>query len=63
SSIRHPGCPDDDSRHPDARLVSMTVHISISSVDVGGYVAEHDIALSRRINEIVPAHGATRGDQ
>jgi 4a-hydroxytetrahydrobiopterin dehydratase len=44
--------------HSDATLSYESVHISISSSDLGGHVAEHDIELARRIEAIAPAHGA-----
>ncbi|XUL90411.1 4a-hydroxytetrahydrobiopterin dehydratase [Streptomyces galilaeus] len=50
---------DDLGHHSDATLGYKTVHISISSSDLGGYVAEHDIELARRIEAIAPAHGAS----
>lgn len=44
--------------HSDATLGCKTVHVSISSSDLGGYVAEHDIELARRIEAAAGAHGA-----
>ncbi|MFJ8746206.1 4a-hydroxytetrahydrobiopterin dehydratase [Embleya sp. NPDC127516] len=44
--------------HWDAALGYKTVHISISSSDLGGCVAEHDLELARRIEAAAPAHGA-----
>ncbi|WP_131786622.1 4a-hydroxytetrahydrobiopterin dehydratase [Protofrankia symbiont of Coriaria ruscifolia] len=44
--------------HSDATLGYKTVHVSISSSDIGGYVAAHDIILAQRIREIASAHGA-----
>ena len=44
--------------HSDATLGYKAVHISISSSDLGGHVAEHDIELARRIEAIAAAHGA-----
>lgn len=44
--------------HSDATLGYKTVRLSISSSDIGGYVAEHDIELARRIQVIASAHGA-----
>jgi 4a-hydroxytetrahydrobiopterin dehydratase len=44
--------------HSDATLGYKTVHVSISSSDIGGYVAEHDLELALRIQNIAPAHGA-----
>ncbi|ABD11204.1 4a-hydroxytetrahydrobiopterin dehydratase [Frankia sp. CcI156] len=49
---------DEFGHHSDATLGYKTVHVSISSSDIGGYVAEHDIELARRIQEIASAHGA-----
>jgi 4a-hydroxytetrahydrobiopterin dehydratase len=49
---------NDLGHHSDATLGYKTVHISISSSDIGGYVAEHDIELARRIEATAPAHGA-----
>ncbi|MFV2172377.1 4a-hydroxytetrahydrobiopterin dehydratase [Actinomadura sp. LOL_016] len=49
---------DDLGHHSDATLGYKTVHLSISSSDLGGYVAEHDIELARRIHAITAAHGA-----
>jgi 4a-hydroxytetrahydrobiopterin dehydratase len=49
---------DEFGHHSDATLGYKTVQVSISSSDIGGYVAEHDIELARRIQEIAPAHGA-----
>jgi 4a-hydroxytetrahydrobiopterin dehydratase len=50
---------DDLGHHSDATLGYRTVHVAISSSDLGGYVAEHDIELARRIEAAAPAHGAT----
>ncbi|MER6254010.1 4a-hydroxytetrahydrobiopterin dehydratase [Streptomyces sp. NPDC001584] len=44
--------------HSDATLGYKTVHISISSSDLGGYVAEHDVELARHIEAAAAAHGA-----
>ncbi|WP_256790472.1 MULTISPECIES: 4a-hydroxytetrahydrobiopterin dehydratase [Frankia] len=49
---------NDLGHHSDATLGYKTVHISISSSDLGGYVAEHDIELARRIQAVAPTHGA-----
>jgi 4a-hydroxytetrahydrobiopterin dehydratase len=49
---------DDLGHHSDATLGYKAVHLSISSSDLGGQVAEHDIELARRITAIAPAHGA-----
>jgi 4a-hydroxytetrahydrobiopterin dehydratase len=49
---------NDLGHHSEATLSYKTVHISISSSDIGGYVAEHDIELARRIEAAAPAHGA-----
>ena len=49
---------DQLGHHSDATLGYKTVHVSISSSDLGGYVAEHDIELARRIEAIASAHGA-----
>ncbi|WP_439680339.1 4a-hydroxytetrahydrobiopterin dehydratase [Embleya sp. MST-111070] len=49
---------DDWGHHSDATLGYKTVHISISSSDLGGHVAEHDIELARRIEAVAPSHGA-----
>lgn len=50
---------DGFGHHSDATLGYQSVHISISSSDIGGYVAEHDIELARRIHAIAAAHDAT----
>ncbi|GLF96503.1 4a-hydroxytetrahydrobiopterin dehydratase [Streptomyces yaizuensis] len=49
---------DDLGHHSDATLGYRAVHIAISSSDLGGYVAEHDIELARRIEAAAGAHGA-----
>ncbi len=49
---------NDLGHHSDATLGYKTVHVSISSSDIGGYVAEHDIDLARRIQGIASAHNA-----
>ena len=49
---------DDLGHHSDATLGYKTVRISISSSDLGGYVAEHDVELARRIEVAAGAHGA-----
>jgi 4a-hydroxytetrahydrobiopterin dehydratase len=49
---------DDLGHHSDATLGYKTVHVLISSSDLGGYVAEHDIELARRIEDVASAHGA-----
>jgi 4a-hydroxytetrahydrobiopterin dehydratase len=49
---------NDLGHHSDATLGYKTVHISISSSDIGGYVAEHDIELARQIEAAAPTHGA-----
>jgi 4a-hydroxytetrahydrobiopterin dehydratase len=49
---------NDFGHHSDATLGYKTVHVSISSSDLGGYVAEHDIDLARQIEAAAPAHGA-----
>jgi 4a-hydroxytetrahydrobiopterin dehydratase len=49
---------DDLGHHSDATLGYRKLHISISSSDLGGRVAEHDIELARRIEAAAPAHGA-----
>ncbi|MEU9716533.1 4a-hydroxytetrahydrobiopterin dehydratase [Streptomyces sp. NPDC047976] len=49
---------NDLGHHSDATLGYKTVQVSISSSDLGGYVAEHDIELARRIEAAAPAHGA-----
>jgi len=57
--IMHIAAIQDDLRHhSDATLGYKTVHISISSSDIGGYVAEHDIELARQIEAAAAAHGA-----
>jgi 4a-hydroxytetrahydrobiopterin dehydratase len=48
--------------HSNATLGYKTVHLSISSSDLGGRVAEHDIELARRIEAIAAAHGATTAE-
>jgi 4a-hydroxytetrahydrobiopterin dehydratase len=50
---------DEWGHHSDVTLGYKTVHISISSSDLGGHVAEHDIELARRIEAVAPSHGAT----
>lgn len=50
---------DDLGHHSDATLGYKALHISISSSDLGGYVAEHDIELAHRIEVAAAAHGAT----
>jgi 4a-hydroxytetrahydrobiopterin dehydratase len=49
---------DDLGHHSDATLGYKTVRVSISSSDIGGYVAEHDIELARQIEAAAAAHGA-----
>ena len=49
---------DDLGHHSDATLSYRTVRVSISSSDIGGYVAEHDIELARQIEAVAVAHGA-----
>jgi len=49
---------DQLGHHSDATLGYKTVRVSISSSDLGGYVAEHDIELARQIAAIAAAHGA-----
>lgn len=49
---------DDLGHHSDATLGYRTVRISISSSDIGGYVAEHDIELARQIEAAAASHGA-----
>lgn len=49
---------NDLGHHSDATLGYGTVRVSISSSDIGGYVAEHDIELARRIEAAAAAHGA-----
>lgn len=49
---------DDLGHHSNATLGYKTVHLSISSSDLGGRVAEHDVELARRITAITQAHGA-----
>ncbi|MFI5960020.1 4a-hydroxytetrahydrobiopterin dehydratase [Cryptosporangium sp. NPDC051539] len=49
---------DDLGHHSDATLGYRTLHVSISSSDLGGRVAEHDIELARRIEAASTAHGA-----
>lgn len=51
---------DDFGHHSDATLGYKAVHISISSSDLGGYVAEHDVELARRIE--AAALASTRRD-
>jgi 4a-hydroxytetrahydrobiopterin dehydratase len=48
----------DLGHHSDATLGYKTVRVSISSSDIGGYVAEHDIELARQIETAAAAHGA-----
>jgi 4a-hydroxytetrahydrobiopterin dehydratase len=49
---------NDLGHHSDATLGYRTVRVSISSSDIGGYVAEHDIELARQIEAAAAAHGA-----
>lgn len=49
---------DDLGHHSDATLGYKAVHVSISSSDLGGYVAEHDVELARRIEAAAIGHGA-----
>jgi 4a-hydroxytetrahydrobiopterin dehydratase len=49
---------DELGHHSDATLGYRTVRVSISSSDIGGYVAEHDIELARQIEAAALAHGA-----
>ncbi|GAB2769065.1 4a-hydroxytetrahydrobiopterin dehydratase [Streptomyces daliensis] len=49
---------DSLGHHSDATLSFRGVHVAISSSDLGGYVAEHDIGLARRIEAVAAAHGA-----
>ncbi len=49
---------NDLGHHSDATLGYKSVLISISSSDLGGYAAEHDIELARRIEAAAGAHGA-----
>lgn len=49
---------DEWGHHSNATLGYKTLHVSISSSDLGGRVAEHDVELARRIEAAAPAHGA-----
>jgi 4a-hydroxytetrahydrobiopterin dehydratase len=49
---------DQLGHHSEATLGYKTVQVSISSSDLGGYVAEHDVELARRIDAIASAHRA-----
>jgi len=49
---------NDLGHHSDATLGYKAVRVAISSSDIGGYVAEHDIELARQIEAAAPAHGA-----
>jgi 4a-hydroxytetrahydrobiopterin dehydratase len=49
---------NDLGHHSDATLGYKTVRVSISSNDLGGYVAEHDIELARQIEAAAATHGA-----
>jgi 4a-hydroxytetrahydrobiopterin dehydratase len=49
---------DDLGHHSDATLSYRRVHVTISSSDLGGYVAEHDVELARRIEAAAAGHGA-----
>ncbi|MCZ4118181.1 4a-hydroxytetrahydrobiopterin dehydratase [Streptomyces sp. H39-S7] len=49
---------DELGHHSDATLGYRTVRVSFSSSDLGGYVAEHDIELARRIEAAAAGHGA-----
>ncbi|GAB2846118.1 4a-hydroxytetrahydrobiopterin dehydratase [Actinocorallia aurea] len=49
---------DDLGHHSNATLGYKTVALTISSSDLGGRVAEHDVELARRIVAIAPTHGA-----
>jgi 4a-hydroxytetrahydrobiopterin dehydratase len=44
--------------HSNATLGYRTVRVSISSSDLGGRVADHDIKLARLIEAAAPSHGA-----
>jgi 4a-hydroxytetrahydrobiopterin dehydratase len=44
--------------HSDATLSYPGMHVTISSNDLSGYVAEHDIELARRIQAASGGHGA-----
>ncbi|MGW2292293.1 4a-hydroxytetrahydrobiopterin dehydratase [Streptomyces phaeochromogenes] len=50
---------DDLGHHSDATLSYGGVRVEISSSDLGGYVAEHDVELARRIEAAAAGHGAT----
>jgi 4a-hydroxytetrahydrobiopterin dehydratase len=49
---------DGFGHHSDATLGFKSVRLSITSSDIGGYVAAHDIELARRIHSIAASHGA-----
>jgi 4a-hydroxytetrahydrobiopterin dehydratase len=49
---------DEWGHHSNATLGYKSLHIAISSSDLGGHVAEHDIELARRIEAVSAAHGA-----
>lgn len=49
---------NDFGHHSDATLGYKNVRVAISSSDIGGYVAEHDIELARQIEAAAAAHGA-----
>ncbi|MFD8934065.1 4a-hydroxytetrahydrobiopterin dehydratase [Streptomyces sp. NPDC059578] len=49
---------DDLGHHSEATLGYRSVHVTISSSDLGGFVAEHDIELARRIEAAAEGHGA-----
>lgn len=49
---------DDLGHHSDATLSYRGVYVTISSSDLGGYVAEHDVELARRIEAAASGHGA-----
>ncbi|WP_424642475.1 4a-hydroxytetrahydrobiopterin dehydratase [Embleya sp. AB8] len=53
---------DDWGHHSDATLGYKSVRVSISSSDLGGHVAGHDIELARRIEAVASAHGAVPGE-
>jgi 4a-hydroxytetrahydrobiopterin dehydratase len=50
---------NDPGPHADATPGCTTVRISISSSNLGGYAAEHDVELAHRIEAAASAHGAT----
>ncbi|MEC4014784.1 4a-hydroxytetrahydrobiopterin dehydratase [Streptomyces sp. H27-D2] len=56
--VRIAAIQDGLGHHSEATLGYKAVRVSISSSDLGGHVAEHDIELARRIETAASGHGA-----